>query len=477
MDTGEAQHALPWTLRHPHGLGAHVRDDREPTRDPSATGGEHCVVPCDGEPSALDRGAPTGPRGGRLPVECGEVETGKHPGDDVHGHCALGNREQQRLLLVPARVLAADPGDVQPHPHPPLTTPQQRLDDLDRLHAAGRDRAGLPLREAEALPQAVRRLRHREVEVLHELGDDHQGRHTAGHQGDAHAAPAAGEEGRHQDERSEQQQCGGRRPEQQGYRELPRRHLHDDLLRCLDRVMPQAGRAGEYLVAQGTPVAQRQVAQLDAGVMSPGDLDGHLGHREEAREQRLGDVDGLQSAQLQAALALGQHARVDAEVAVLVEPVPRVLPHQVLPAGDEDRQRDAAEHRRSRQAQPGPGERTPAEREHEHDGEGQDRHAMDDGRDGVEATSAALVDRAVAGQLEAQSEVVPDVGGRRGGHSPAVRSSPRRASRSRSAAATSGSRPGMLASVVAAAVCSWTVVTPSIRSMGPAFTSTSCIRP
>ena len=35
----------------------------------------------------------------------------------------------------------------------------------------------------------------------------------------------------------------------------------------------------------------------------------------------------------------------------------------------------------------------------------------------------------------------------------------------------------LAASVVAAAVCSWTFVRPSHRSIGPAFTSTSCIRP
>ena len=62
-------------------------------------------------------------------------------------------------------------------------------------------------------------------------------------------------------------------------------------------------------------------------------------------------------------------------------------------------------------------------------------------------------------------------------HRPAVLSSPRAARRSRSAAASGGKRPGMVASVVAAAVCNCTVAIPSQRSMGPARRSTICMRP
>ena len=63
------------------------------------------------------------------------------------------------------------------------------------------------------------------------------------------------------------------------------------------------------------------------------------------------------------------------------------------------------------------------------------------------------------------------------GYSPAWRCSPRCASRSRSAAATAGSSPGIDAFEVAEAVCSCTVAMPSARSSGPEVTSTSCIRP
>ena len=63
------------------------------------------------------------------------------------------------------------------------------------------------------------------------------------------------------------------------------------------------------------------------------------------------------------------------------------------------------------------------------------------------------------------------------GHRPSARASPRAARRSRSRAASSGGRPGILASVAAAAVCSCTVASPNSRSTGPAVTSTNCIRP
>ena len=62
-------------------------------------------------------------------------------------------------------------------------------------------------------------------------------------------------------------------------------------------------------------------------------------------------------------------------------------------------------------------------------------------------------------------------------HSPAERCSPRRASWSRRAPAISGVKPGIAASVLAAAVCNWTVAIPSARSIGPAASSTSCMRP
>ena len=71
---------------------------------------------------------------------------------------------------------------------------------------------------------------------------------------------------------------------------------------------------------------------------APGDLDGDLGHGEEPGEERLGHVDGLEPAQLEPPLLLGDHSGVHPEVAVVVEPEPQVAPGQVLPAGDERRQ-------------------------------------------------------------------------------------------------------------------------------------------
>ena len=61
--------------------------------------------------------------------------------------------------------------------------------------------------------------------------------------------------------------------------------------------------------------------------------------------------------------------------------------------------------------------------------------------------------------------------------SPLAWASPSWVRRSRSSEAVAGRRPQTLASVVAAAVCSLTWTRPKERSMGPASTSTSCIRP
>lgn len=61
--------------------------------------------------------------------------------------------------------------------------------------------------------------------------------------------------------------------------------------------------------------------------------------------------------------------------------------------------------------------------------------------------------------------------------SPAACASPRAASLSRNIPASSGRNPRMRASVEAAAVWSLMLTSPNARSIGPATTSTSCIRP
>ncbi len=62
-------------------------------------------------------------------------------------------------------------------------------------------------------------------------------------------------------------------------------------------------------------------------------------------------------------------------------------------------------------------------------------------------------------------------------HRPAASASPSSASRSRRRAASARLRPGMRASLAAAAVCMCTVASPKDRSNGPALTSMNCIRP
>ena len=84
------------------------------------------------------------------------------------------------------------------------------------------------------------------------------------------------------------------------------------------------------------------------------------------------------------------------------------------------------------------------------------RHAVHEWGDRMDPTTSLFVRPGTTGQHETQAEIVTDA--RRGGlrlrHRPDDLSSPRRARRSRSSAASAGTRPGMLASVVAAAVCS-----------------------
>ena len=79
-------------------------------------------------------------------------------------------------------------------------------------------------------------------------------------------------------------------------------------------------------------------------------------------------------------------------------------------------------------------------------------------------------------------EAAPALSGRRwigrsARHMPAAIDSPSSVSRSRSRAASAVSRPGIRASLAAAAVCSLTVDRWKSRSIGPAVTSTNCILP
>ena len=95
--------------------------------------------------------------------------------------------------------------------------------------------------------------------------------------------------------------------------------------------------------AQRTGIVKREELKLELRVRRPGHLDRELGHGENAGGQWLRHVDGLQPAQLNAALLLGDDAGVDPEVAVVVEPVPAVAPPQIRPACDHDGQHQQGE--------------------------------------------------------------------------------------------------------------------------------------
>ena len=84
---------------------------------------------------------------------------------------------------------------------------------------------------------------------------------------------------------------------------------------------------GSRCAGRGRPRAGRNCS-LTRESRAPATSTLELGHREDAGEQRLRDVDALQAAQLESPLLLGQHAGVDAEVTVVVEPEPGVAPRR-----------------------------------------------------------------------------------------------------------------------------------------------------
>ena len=222
---------------------------------------------------------------------------------------------------------------------------------------------------------------------------------------------------------------------------------------------------------------------MGAGVADARDLDAHLGHAEQPRQQRLDDFDALQSGQLQPAFGPGQDAGRDPQVAFPVEPERQPLPGQVLHARSDQRDdqrhdhnaRKSGEHRERRLET---SQQTDAheQRQRQHSG-GMHERGDRMGAPGCGGTGG----RWSSGQCFSGSErpgAVRD-GARRWWevHIPAERASPWAARRSRSRAASTGVSPGIPASVVAAAVCNLTVAKPMARSIGPATRSTSCIRP
>ena len=288
------------------------------------------------------------------------------------------------------------------------------------------------------------------LKYLMNSANDDDDRQAAGDERDPEAAPAAAQHRDDDDHHRQQQQSRGHGPHHQGQGEVAGGHRRDRDLGRLADVVPQSGRAGEHLAAQGPSLVQRQELELDPRVARAGDLDGDLGHGEEPREERLGHVDGLEPAQLEASLLLGDHARVHPEVAVVVEPEPQVAPRQVLPAGDERRQHDDRPERRpGRQLSPIADSAPVPKTNTATAAMGSAVTPCTTGEIGCTWRRPDSSTRPLPGRCRPRPRSSPTFDGTGGGstgsggaHSPADRCSPRLASRSRRAAAASGSRPG-----------------------------------
>ncbi len=216
----------------------------------------------------------------------------------------------------------------------------------------------------------------------------------------------------------------------------------------------QAGRAGQQQPAQVLGLGLPQVGQPHGRALAAGDLDPQLGQPDEPGQQRLHDVDGLQPVQPGLALLPVQDPGAQMQ-GLVVDRVRRHPPGQQREAQADQHDADE-EPEGDRALQPvrqpfAAGHAVPALLQQDDRRQGDDLPAPDEGREGVQPLPV--------------------------GHSPASRASPRRASRSRSRAASSGGRPGIEASVPGDAVCSCTRAIPNRRSIGPASTSTYCIRP
>ena len=193
-----------------------------------------------------------------------------------------------------------------------------------------------------------------------------------------------------------------------------------------------------------------QISQAPVAPAGTGQSHPQLGQPEDTGQERANDIDGLDPAQWQLPGVAPEQARLDPQGGTVKRP-PRDEPF------DEAHNHDYPEQRR-----------------------------LDDERGQVAAPAGR-----VFGQDQQQDhpdapthddwrqwvQLLPPSHRRSQAQRPAAFASPSAARRSRRRAASACSRPGMRASLAAAAVCSFTVESLKNRSTGPAVTSTNCIRP
>ena len=179
------------------------------------------------------------------------------------GHGATGSSTFSLKLWSPepcARGRGA--GDVEPHPYPAASAPQERLHEADGLHPARRD--GLPrlLQQPVAQPQPVRRLGHGEVVVAGELREHAEQRHAAEQTRKPTPAGAGGEQRHHHERDAADEQEERLGAQQQRQHEVARAaRVASTCLGRLLGVVRDAGGAGDHLVAQLVGLAQRQELQ------------------------------------------------------------------------------------------------------------------------------------------------------------------------------------------------------------------------
>ena len=245
----------------------------------------------------------------------------------------------------------------------------------------------------------------------------------------------------------------------------------------------EAGGEGEDALAQLLEPGGGQVADDDPRVPAPGHLDGQPAQPEDAAQEGVDDVDGLDAGQARDAQLLVEDAGAQVHP-IAVDGVGLRPPAQEQDEDDDGDEREQAQQR--------PHQQVVAEVEavgddvavdldevvrvadgNDRDDRAHDLPALQERGDGVHAPPDE-----VGGQGDAALGAAGALGALgAAAHSPAIRCSPRsdRIWRSRSASPTG--RPLMVASVVAAAVWSLTSAIPRARARGPWEVSTNCMRP
>ena len=218
-----------------------------------------------------------------------------------------------------------------------------------------------------------------------------------------------------------------------------------------------------------------EVGQTSVGGTRAGQAHTQLGDTQQPGEQGAHDVDGLNAGEREAARVPADEPGLDAQRVALEAPAGH---HPVDVAIDGRPERDDDEVVRLGRGVLGPGVHGGDEHQ-EHECRGQPADAGE-WRQRVKPLPVAPGRLHRLGWFRRRSRL-SRFGGRRlgsvGCHIPAAIASPSSVNRSRSRAASSVSRPGMRASLAAAAVCNLTVERWNRRSIGPAVTSTNCMRP